>query len=361
MTDIQDETLSDNGGPSNHELNVDAGDTAITSSTNGELIDQDATAVERSPLYYASMYPRQSDPVPADVAEAVRNIEKLLGYPVWLLVQCGDNYVYDVLGDEVRDLFYSAKSELRKHDKIGLIVDSPGGFASSAYEIATFLRRRCRGFDAIVPRYAKSAATLLILGADTIYLGPDAQLGPLDVQLLDPEREELMSALDDAQALERLTAYALKTVDETMVMLSMKTPKKISTLLPLSLDFVASVLRPMLENVDIVHYTQRSRLLKVAEAYAYRLLRRHFAPHARKIAEHFVSHYPEHGFVINLEEMRGMGYVDLGLVTEATTELEVQLDTLFDCLNGRSCTYIGQIVEEKIDEQKSPQESQAGS
>jgi len=47
-----------------------------------------------------------------------------------------------------------------------------------------------------VPRYAKSAATLLALGADRILLGKFAEIGPLDAQFDDPEREYRLSALD---------------------------------------------------------------------------------------------------------------------------------------------------------------------
>lgn len=74
--------------------------------------------------------------------------------------------------------------------------------ANSAYELAMLLRRHCGGFDAIIPRRAKSAATLLSLGADSIYMNDHAELGPLDFQVFDRDREELLSGLDEVQSLE---------------------------------------------------------------------------------------------------------------------------------------------------------------
>ena len=77
-----------------------------------------------------------------------------------------------------------------------------------------------------------SAATLLTLGADGILMGPDASLGPLDAQIFDIETEMYGSVLNEVQALERLRAYALESVDETMQLLVTRTGKRVETLLP---------------------------------------------------------------------------------------------------------------------------------
>ncbi len=50
-----------------------------------------------------------------------------------------------------------------------LVIDSGGGYAQAAFQIANLFRRHAGGFTAVVPRYAKSAATLLTLGADEIH------------------------------------------------------------------------------------------------------------------------------------------------------------------------------------------------
>lgn len=66
--------------------------------------------------------------------------------------------------------FFRAQDSLPKKEKIALVIESPGGSAKSAFQLAMLLKRHCGGFVAVVPRYAKSAATLLALGADEIIL-----------------------------------------------------------------------------------------------------------------------------------------------------------------------------------------------
>jgi membrane-bound ClpP family serine protease len=138
-----------------------------------------------------------------------------------------------MLGDKVANTFFAARhGALVRGQKIALLIDSPGGQAEASYELATLLQRHCGGFVAVIPRRAKSAATLLTLGADEIIMNTHAELGPLDVQLYDADREEAFSGLDEVQSLERLEAFAMGCVDRLMLLLLQRTRKKTKTLLP---------------------------------------------------------------------------------------------------------------------------------
>ena len=226
-------------------------------------------------------------------------------------------------------------------NKIALVIDSPGGDAKSAYQIARFIRKKCGGFVAVVPEYAKSAATLLCLGADKIIIGKNAELGPLDVQVYDNDREQQLSALDEIQALERLHAFALQAVDTSLLYLKRRTKKTMNVLLPGVHAFVGTMIQPLFEKIDTVHYTQMSRLLKVAEEYAVRLLQpRYDLARATEIARHFVHQYPAHDFFINLEDTEVAG---LDIVEEATGNVESALEEMSRFLQGT--TYIGKLEE----------------
>jgi len=219
---------------------------------------------------------------------------------------------------------------------VALVVDSLGGQAESAYQIARMFRRHCGPFGVVVPRIAKSAATLLALGTHEIYMGRDAELGPLDAQLFDADREEWSSALDEVQALERLNSVALELADQAMFLFIQRTGKKIDTVLPYVLDFTAEMMKPLFDKIDTVHYTQRSRVLKVAEDYATRLLKV-WHPDPESMARHLVNAYPEHGFVIDREEASEL--LDL---PAPSPELQQAIDTLEQVLTlGPPFTAIG--------------------
>jgi hypothetical protein len=180
----------------------------------------------------------------------------------------------------------------------------------------------------------------LALGADRIVLGEHAELGPLDAQVFDQEREDAISALDEVQILDRLHSFALQAVDAQMILLTHRTERKVSSLLPEVQRFVAAMLRPLFEKIDTVHYTRMSRVLRVAEEYAVRLLQpRHDAEKATAIARRLVHKYPDHAFVVDSTEA-----ARIGLVTEsATGNLAEVLDVLVQELPGT--TVLGRLVE----------------
>ncbi len=302
----------------------------------------DLQELSRIADYTSSIFPGKGERLPRELTGPVKRLEELLDEPMWLLLQGRhDDSTFVHLEQDVRDAFLRSRRELRKCRRVGLIIDSPGGQASVAYQIATLLRRHCGAFDAIVPRYAKSAATLLSLGGGRFFMGSDAQIGPLDVQLMDPEREDWGSALDEVQALERLNAAALEQFDQAMFMLLPRTGKKVETLLPLAMRFATDMARPLLEKIDTVHYTQQSRLLKVAEDYATRLLRpKYTTERSEEIARRLVNNYPEHGFVIDRDE--ASTFLD---VENASSDVQRAIDDIEEYLTSTRVNVLGRLVE----------------
>ena len=276
------------------------------------------------PHFFASMHPgippayflSDKYAVPPEMVVAIAKIEKELQLPVWLLVQDAveeettrGRDSFNMIGNIVSEAFFQARyRELKKGQKVALLIDSNGGMAGPAYELAMLLRRHCGGFVALIPRHAKSAATLLALGADAIIMNNHAELGPLDVQIWDADREEQMSGLDEVQSLERLQAFAMDAFDRIMLMMIRRTGKKIKTLTPMVGEFVTNLTKPMFQGIDVVRYTQMSRLLKVGEEYGKRLLRRVYGNiKAEKIANKLVTDYPEHGFPIYPDDAMALG------------------------------------------------------
>lgn len=98
----------------------------------------------------------------------------------------------------------------------------------TAIRIVRSLQARCTELTILLPDMAKSAATILCLGADRIVFGPGGDLGPVDPQMRYPNgtlasAKELVEAVDEAE--KRITAnpetyplFANLLAEVTMIM-----------------------------------------------------------------------------------------------------------------------------------------------
>ena len=105
--------------------------------------------------------------------------KSLKGYSLIIL------YKDELIEDSDRDKLYRAleKASVNQKTDILLIVVSNGGYAEPAYQISKICREWARDkFIVAAPRHAKSAATLITLGADQVHMGPLSHLGPVDPQ-----------------------------------------------------------------------------------------------------------------------------------------------------------------------------------
>lgn len=116
---------------------------------------------------------KETDDTCKEVAE-IRNSEC---FPLLL----GEADIRSTLVDRVYDELRSGKYDCKSLD---VIIDSGGGDIDAAYNLALLFRRYGKErLTFIIPRWAKSAATLLICAGDEILMTPVAELGPLDPQI----------------------------------------------------------------------------------------------------------------------------------------------------------------------------------
>jgi len=282
------------------------------------------------------------------LGSALYRLSKTLESPLWVIIQNHEG-PFGHLENNLFEAFHAAKRELVGGQSIALLVESPGGDARAAYQLARMLQRRCGSYTAVVAKQAMSAATLLVLGSSRRIIADEATIGPLDVQIYDPDSETSQSALDEVQALDRLRDYAMDSLDHLMINLLLRTGKKIDTMLPHALRASVDMMRPLLEKIDVVHYNERSRLLKVGEEYARRLLAPEYPDRPQRdpddvtagtIAAKLVSNYPEHPFPIDRQEAATV----LGLRVEAPSEEQAPiLEELWTLVEATSV--VGRITE----------------
>ncbi|MDD5044189.1 MAG: peptidase [Candidatus Omnitrophica bacterium] len=79
----------------------------------------------------------------------------------------------------------------RKFERLDLFLHSPGGFLDSAYKIIRICKEYSNEFNVIVPLAAKSAATVICLGANEIVMTVFAELGPIDPIIQHPYKPDV--------------------------------------------------------------------------------------------------------------------------------------------------------------------------
>jgi hypothetical protein len=273
---------------------------------------------------YAASIECKDGQLPSEFATKVLLLEKLIGRKVFLLVEGSSPYAAMFMPTFFR--LKRNKSQL-PDEPIAVLLDSFGGQASVAFRYATTFRRHCGKYDVIIPRIAKSAATLFALGAESIWLGEDAELGPLDAQFQDHDVEEdWVSALDMVQAVEQLEDSAIEVAIKMLRHLNVRTKKKYNVLMEHALHFAAEITQPLFNKIDAVRYSRQHRILKEAQDYAERLLQPRFSTkEAKAIALDLVRKYPTHNFIISPEEARHIGVVSEGDDDEERREVGLQL------------------------------------
>lgn len=102
----------------------------------------------------------------------------------------------------LEELFFSNRNPGKDLD-LHLMLETPGGDGEIAVRMARSMQARCRELTVIVPDRAKSAGTLLAMGAHRIIMGPTSDLGPVDPQLYIPHtRQHWIAAHDLIEAVD---------------------------------------------------------------------------------------------------------------------------------------------------------------
>lgn len=89
-----------------------------------------------------------------------------------------------MIDDRDRDTVESILQKVNHEKDLDLIINSPGGKPLAAERIINICRSYSKNFRVVVPKLAKSAATMIAFGADSILLAETAELGPVDPQIV---------------------------------------------------------------------------------------------------------------------------------------------------------------------------------
>jgi len=201
----------------------------------------------------------------------------------------------------------------KQFEKLDLVIHSGGGDIHAAYQVIELLRMHTNTLNACVPLYAKSAATLLCLGCDTIFLDEMAELGPLDTQIVEQKKGgkiEFTSALNPFKTLEQLQKHSVETLDICAGMIAVRSGMDLDECIKHAIQFVGVTTGPLFDKLDPEKLCAYSRALAIGHDYAERLTRRYKSWDEEKrwrILEKLVHGYPSHEYIIDFKELQEIG------------------------------------------------------
>jgi hypothetical protein len=231
------------------------------------------------------------------------------------------------INEDHADRIYTAINAFKEKKDILLILGSRGGQIEPAYLISKNRKAASnKRFVIAVPRRAKSAATLISLGADEIHMGGMSELGPIDPQF------------------GGLPALSLSNALQTLAKLVETNPG--------SSNMFAAYLSSKLD-LGILGYFER--INDSAVQYASRLLQGKQLPDgqtANTLAAHMVNYYKDHSFVIDKDEATTLFGSDMVKVQTTLYSFSNELDQrlrfisrLAKWINNKEVTFVGSTEE----------------
>jgi len=194
----------------------------------------------------------------------------------------------------------------RRRTNILLMLSTYGGNPDAAYRIARCLQTHYTKFTVVVAGFCKSAGTLIVLGANSVMLLDQAELGPLDVQIRkDDELAEASSGLTPSTSLTSLREAAMEAFVGNYIRLKGGLLMTTKTAAEIASGITVGLYQPIMAQLDPMRLGEMERAVKVAWEYGNRLTQR-----SQNLKEdalgRLVAGYPSHEFVIDREEAKDL-------------------------------------------------------
>jgi hypothetical protein len=227
-------------------------------------------------------------PLEREIQAQIERLRELRSSPCYPLLLTATEIGPRLVDDVYDDLRQRYGPECHSLD---VLVDSGGGDIDAAYNLAQLFRQF--GDDSltfIVPRWAKSAATLLVCAGDRILMTPVAELGPVDPQITQ------MNALE-----RRLESFSPLHIESTLALIrdEYKTGNK---------ELADGLMQRLQFPLTLGSF---KKTLDLGKQYLVKLLSTRMLKNsdkdAREVARELTEGYPDHGYCINVEEARTVG------------------------------------------------------
>jgi hypothetical protein len=216
----------------------------------------------------------------------LQKIRKACLFPFFSGVEITPSIVDDIF-DDLRNNYKDCNGHL------DVIIDSGGGDIDAAYNLSMLFRKfGSKELNFIVPRWAKSAATLLVCSGNKILMSPVAELGPLDPQITQ------INPLEG-----RMEQFSPLHIRSTLEMIREEFDsgnEKLATVLMERLQFP----------ITLGGFVKSS---EIGQQYVTRLLETRMLSDPKEkntlenVAKQLDTGYANHGFCINIDEAKSLG------------------------------------------------------
>ncbi len=236
----------------------------------------------------------EGEPGPSDsTAEMTKLIQELEAERKSTIVPILFTDFASIDSDCVSDIyeFLEHEKQLKDVETLEVILHSSGGDLDAALHLARLLRSYAKGvLRVIVPRYAKSAATLVAVSGNSVIMDKPSELGPLDPIWTNPTEGEFFTPLAIPKTIEFLN--------------------EMETTLPAK----SRIIEIIAKNLSVEQMGLFKASLEYAEPPTVELLSTRMfkgdsdgEERAKKIANRLARGYPQHGYPIGLEEALKLG------------------------------------------------------
>jgi len=286
-----------------------------------------------------------------ELAGMFRRIQTIRNHALFVLVS-------EMIDDDIYQEVYRWRKELKvagAEGQLDVLLHSPGGTLNPCYQTARFLARHSNDWQALVPAYAASGATMICLGSSEIAMSDMAYLSPIDPQVISKRRErffmaERQSPLEAFQAMKYLREFSLESLDAGMMFLL---ERQVAPHLALetATRFAMQIVHPVLAKVEPYDLGSFARDSDLAVKYCQQISN---PSDSRKRTQRDVKYpalvlgYPAHEFIIDTDEAEELGFK----LCAATDKLDEAYEELRDKLEGvKTCIGVIGGEEEPSDEE----------
>lgn len=208
-----------------------------------------------------------------------------------------DRELYDSITELLQNKSGSAQSCV-------VFLTTFGGDPDAGFRIGRCLQHHYGNLRIVIPSYCKSAGTLIAIAANELAIGNSGELGPLDVQVKNPnEMQGRNSGLDIQQALYAIDNHATSVFFKFLQ--ALKNQVGLSTRLAgeLAIKLAIGQAEPLYAQIDPLRIGELQRAMTIAKSYGEKLNEKSNSLISGAL-DMLAYGYPAHSHVIDRKEAK---------------------------------------------------------